>query len=51
MYHVFASFVDIVERNDRVIAAELLRISLDTMKIQTIAREQAGIVFEADLQQ
>ena len=51
MYHVFASFVDILDRNDRLVAAELLRISFDTMKIQTIAREQAGIVFEADLQQ
>lgn len=48
MYHEFVEFVRILKENDVARAQELLDLSVLTMKIQTIAREKAGVVFAAD---
>ena len=49
MLHEFVEFTDIIQNKKYEKANEMLNISLITMKIQTIAREKAGVVFDADL--
>lgn len=48
MYYEFTEFVRIQKEQDLEAADRMLEISLNTMKIQTEARKQAGIVFPVD---
>lgn len=48
MYHEFKKFVEVYNNQDFDFMNKMLNISLQTMEIQTKAREDAGIVFAAD---
>lgn len=48
MYHEFKKIVEVYNNKDFDFMNEMLNISLQTMEIQTKAREDAGIVFAAD---
>lgn len=48
MFDVFVEFERIVREDDRIQAEKMLALSVLSMKVQTEARTQAGIVFQAD---
>lgn len=48
MYHEFVAFCDIIDHQKAAEANELMAVSLETMRIQTQARETANVVFPAD---
>lgn len=51
MYHEFVAFCDIIDNQKVAEVNKLMDISLETMKIQTLARKDAAILFPADLDQ
>lgn len=51
MYHEFREFIRVIDQKDFVYAERMMEVSLITMDIQTRARQEAGIVFDADREQ
>lgn len=49
MYHEFVKFVEVFEKKDMDFVNRMIEVSLITMDIQTKARQDAGVVFSADL--
>lgn len=48
MYHEFVAFQKIIDQRDFSAARQLMAVTLATMKIQTQARQEVGIIFPAD---
>lgn len=49
MFHEFVVFCDIIDNRKFAEADKLMKISLETMKIQTQARKTANVVFPSDV--